>query len=339
MWVNSPEYREYRKYKIDYTRMTIERRDGKQSNMDLKTAVSNIYTGLSNLTGENDKPARFETMIQTWSESTNLKEAIKEWKEIARQLGPSEKCICSHHITRNCFIINTLNGNILGLGIDCIKKIGFSESKIKSLKKFFRNKDKQEGRKYKECLSCKNYEVFYESTENICDSCKEKVRQEEERQQQIKQEEEIKRLQIKRDEEIKVQSMQLRLQIQQEAQTRTLPIQQQNNKQEGRTRTLPIQQENNKQEARTRTLPIQQQGETEEAKEIITNVIKTISRVFKHCDQCGVCIADEWTRCNDCFLYNLSSFDSITKLDSKRDKLVAIWLLNVIKKVLQTPIE
>src|SRR5665213_3033436 len=49
--------------------------------------------------------------------------AILEW-EIAGTKEQEGQCICSAHIAQKHVIVNRLNGNVLAIGQECIKKYG-----------------------------------------------------------------------------------------------------------------------------------------------------------------------------------------------------------------------
>lgn len=128
-------------------------------------ALEEIY----NQTGVSKKQERFQIIIQCYStdQSLPLDQCLSEWYIIhARKTSQSEnfkpRCCCSQDIERLYFVQNSLNGNILLVGGECIKKFGSDSLKTERqiISKF-----------YRKCEHCDKLTFFTQIVGGCCPNC------------------------------------------------------------------------------------------------------------------------------------------------------------------------
>ena len=142
-------------------------------------AIENVYQQ----TGISQKPDRFQVILRVYSTDMNqsIVQGLPQWHIIhTRFTGnfgehPSH-CICSQVIERLYFVQNSLNGNILLIGHECIKKFG-SESLIAEssiIGKFYRKcQHCSKSTFFTDIIGgcCPNCTIYAENTKRCCRSC------------------------------------------------------------------------------------------------------------------------------------------------------------------------
>jgi hypothetical protein len=120
-------------------------------------------------------PSKLEAVLFKYSEeSKSFDLAIGEWHMLGVVTADFSWCICSHKIQDKYFIKNTINGNILRIGSECIHK--FLSDDIKEEARDLRTqlKYQQKGNSsHRMCSSCKRHSIPIdeESWKTICRTC------------------------------------------------------------------------------------------------------------------------------------------------------------------------
>lgn len=125
-----------------------------------------IHPGASKYMQEN-----FNTVLLHHSESKDPKIAIVEWSFYANTTdGEGRTCICSHVIHDMFYIINSVNGNILRVGNDCINKLYKSSDLDLDIKEFIKRKRYTGDRLW--CRGCHRHNIMPEKNwVSVCTPC------------------------------------------------------------------------------------------------------------------------------------------------------------------------
>lgn len=173
-WVGSDYYRELKAHRINYLTSYCT------TGLTPQGTVDYLYSCLRAMTLASDKPTRFMAVLLTFSASDAVDQALLEWNLSNIDDTGVGYCICSKNIHYEYYITNTINGNVLICGCDCIYKVNFPRMLKEKVKKQVKIKTSLDrNKKYKQCIRCLDRVILEESKELYCANCGFMIRQEE----------------------------------------------------------------------------------------------------------------------------------------------------------------
>jgi len=111
---------------------------------DLIIGITQLSNTNNKINYELDGKEIYNSMCELWAET------CQEWEISKMGDGHNDHCVCGHYIQQNCYIINSLNGNLAIVGNVCVEQFENPEliftfkelrKKKKKIDKLFIKKD------------------------------------------------------------------------------------------------------------------------------------------------------------------------------------------------------